>query len=249
MTESTPKPAIEFPDGNTAMAVRVSGRDELPGALTELGLVPPRPVVVVIGGAGGFEESDIERLRSLFAQAIVPVLGEHHAVGVDGGTSAGVMSLFGETRAAAGADFPLLGVVAEGTVALPGDPTSAERAELEPNHSHFILVPGDQWGDESPWIADAATTLAAHVPSVTVLINGGQIALRDVEASVDVGREVIVIEGSGRTADALAAALAGTPTDPRAAAVAARGAMRSLPADDPARLAATLADVLATSRG
>jgi hypothetical protein len=235
---------LDFPDGGRATALRVSTPEEIPGALAALGVLPQRPTVVVIGGAGGLAEADLERLRSLFADAIAPVIAAHRGAGVDGGTRSGVMRLFGETRAAAGEHFPLIGVVAKGTVRLPGDRTPSERADLDPRHSHFLLVPGDQGGDDSPWIAQVAGALAGDAPSVTVLINGGPIALHDVEHSLDAGREVIVIDGSGRTADALAAALAGAPTDERTAAVAGRSGMRVLSADDPAGLARALAAVL-----
>lgn len=246
MTETFP---IEFADGRSATAVRVTTLAELPGALGALGLMPPRPTVVVVGGAGGLEEADLDRLRSLFTEAIVPAIQAHHAAGVDGGTLSGVMRLFGETRAAAGAGFPLVGVAAEGTVLLPGDACSGDvcsggQAELETRHSHFVIVPGDQWGDESPWIARAATILAGGAPSITVLINGGQIALDDVERSREAGREVIVIEGSGRSADALTAALAGATADDRAAEIAARGGLRPVRADDPAGLARALSAAL-----
>ena len=246
MTEPFP---IAFTDGASATAVRVSTPGQLPGALGALGLIPPRPTIVVVGGAGGLEEADLDRLRLLFADAIVPVIHAHHGAGVDGGTLSGVMRLFGETRAAAGVGFPLVGVVAEGTVRLPGavEPKgggSDVQAELEPRHSHFVIVPGKEWGDESPWIARVATILARDAPSVTVLINGGQIALDDVEHSIEAGREVIVIEGSGRSADVLATAVTGTATDDRAEAIATRGGLRLVRADDPAGLARALSAVL-----
>lgn len=241
MTEPFP---IEFAANRTATAVRVATTDELPGALGALRLIPPFPTIVVVGGAGGLREGDFERLRSLFADAIVPVIREYGAAGVDGGTLSGVMRLFGETRVASGGGFPLVGVVAEGTVRLPGTVGSDDRAELEPRHSHFVIVPGDEWGDESSWIARLATILAGPAPSITVLINGGEIALDDVQRSLDAGREVIVIEGSGRSADALAAALAGTATDDRVEAIAARGGLRLVRADDPAGLARALSAAL-----
>ena len=51
-----------------------------------------------------------------------------------------------------------------------------QSAPLDPHHTHFILVPGKNWGDESSWIAQIATQLAGDQPSVAVLVNGGKIA-------------------------------------------------------------------------
>jgi hypothetical protein len=61
-----------------------------------------------------------------------------------------------------------------------------------------------------------ADTLSVGAGSVTVLVNGGEIAWVDVAQSVKAGRPVIVIGGSGRTADALAKALRGEAADERA---------------------------------
>jgi len=237
---------LEFPDGGAARVVEVADTDELPSALTALGLPPPRPTVVVVGGAGGLEEVGIDRLRPVFASGIVPVLDQHGAVGVDGGTSSGVMRLFGEARSVLAAAFPLVGVVAAGNVQLPGRPAPEDDdAVLESHHTHFVIVPGNQWGAESPWIARTATVLAGSEPSITVLINGGEIAYADVEGSMQAGRRVIVIAGSGRTADVLAAALAGTEADERAQSLAQSGLVRSVSVDEPA----VLADLLAAALG
>jgi SLOG in TRPM, prokaryote len=234
---------LEFPNTVGALGVRVLEANELKMALAALGLHPPRPTLVVVGGAGGFDEADMDRLRALFESGIVPVMTKYGAVGVDGGTLAGVMRLFGEARAAA--EIPLVGVVAAGTVQLPGaQPPQQGAAELEPHHTHFVIVPGDQWGAESPWIAETATVLADTAPSITVLINGGEIAYADVERSVQAGRSVVAVAGSGRTADEFAAALAGESADERAAALIPSGLIRSVPADQPAVLAGLLEAIL-----
>jgi hypothetical protein len=128
---------------------------------------------------------------------------------VDGGTDSGVMQLLGRARADLRAAFPLVGVAAEKKIVLPGDGTEqVDRAPLEPNHSHLCWCQVAR-GDESPWLARMATALAGGLPSVTVLINGGAIALQDVAHSLAAGRPVLVIAGSGRTADRIAAALKG----------------------------------------
>lgn len=228
-----------------AWAVQVAEPNDLPSALGKLGFHPPRRAVVVVGGATGLDVADIDRLRSLFVAAIVPVVEEYDAVGIDGGTFAGVMRLFGEARTATAATFPLLGVAAIGTVHLPGQQAHRSDTPLEPHHTHFVLVPGDLWGAEAPWIADAATALAGTAPSVTVLIHGGRIAYSDVDRSVRAARRVIVVAGSGRTADAFAAALAGDATvDERALALVSSGLIESAPVDAPHRLAQLLAAAL-----
>ena len=45
--------------------------------------------------------------------------------------------------------------------------------------------------------------LAEGRPSVAIVANGGGITLNEVESNVRAGRRIILIEGSGRAADAL----------------------------------------------
>jgi hypothetical protein len=65
-----------------------------------------------------------------------------------------------------------------------------------------------------------ATEIAGGAPSATILINGGDIAFDDVANSLAAGRPVLVVQGTGRTADRIAAALDGDRTDARAAQLA-----------------------------
>ena len=246
----TPPFRVELADAGSAPAVRVTEANELRAALDVLGLHPPRPTVVVVGGAAGLEEALMDGLRPVFAVGVAPVMEKYRAVGVDGGTQSGVMRLFGEGRAATQATFPLVGVAASGLVKLPQE-QAFRQAEtvLEPNHTHFVIVPGNEWGAEAPWIAWTATVLAGAAPSITVLANGGQIAYSDVQRSVATGRPVVVIADSGRTADVFVGALAGAPADERAAALVESGLIRSVPMDEPGVLAELLAATLDESAG
>ncbi len=238
--------SLQFAGSPTAMALHVDQPYELPGALAALGLQAPRPAVVIVGGAGGLDPADLDRLRPLFESGLVPVMTCLEAAAIDGGTWSGVMRLLGEARSRAGADFPLVGVAAAGTVTLPGgQQPQDDTALLDPNHTHFVLVPGDHWGAEAGWIAQVATELAGGTPSITVVVNGGEIAYSDVERSLDAGRPVLAIAGSGRTADQLAAAARGAPADERAVALAKTGLVRAVSADDPSTLARMLAAALA----
>ena len=158
------------------------------------------------------------------------------------------MRLFGEARAAMEAAFPLVGVVAAGPVKLPrGQAFAHAETVLEAHHTHFVVVPGDNWGDEAPWIARTATVLAGAEPSITVLIGGGQIAFSDVRHSVEAGRRVVVVAGSGGTAAVFAEALAGAPADDRAAALIGSGLIRVIRRDQPTLLAELLTEALGES--
>jgi hypothetical protein len=236
--------SVPFPvslDGaRTAAAVPVDQPADLPAALAALGLHAPRLVVVLVGGAGRMKARDLDRLRPLFEQGLVPVAERLGVVVVDGGTDAGVMHLIGRARTRAEATFPLVGVPAVGTVRFPGKhpgarrrwPGARRRWPLDAHHTHFVLVPGAAWGDEAPWIARVATELAGGSPSVTVLVNGGKVSYKDVACSLHAGRPVLTVAGSGRTAGQLASAARGGPAVERAVRLAASGLVEVVNADD-----------------
>src|SRR5205807_4494123 len=102
-------------------------------------------------------------------------------------------------------------------------------------------VPGAHWGDESPWICHVGSIVSARARSLTLLINGGEIAWQDVEESVKAGRPVLVLKGSGRTADSLAGAVHEEATDERAKRLVASGLLRVV---DLARKADELANLV-----
>jgi SLOG in TRPM, prokaryote len=106
-------------------------------------------------------------------------------------------------------------------------------------------VPGDSWGDEGPWLARLGDLIGDGGRSATLLVNGGEISRRDAERSVESGRPVIVLAGSGRTADALAAAAAGRPPDEASRRIAATGLIRAVDLRDRNGLAWMLDELLA----
>lgn len=215
---ASPSPALGDPQrlvlgpGRAAMAAPVTEPAELAAALTALGLAGPRPVLVLVGGADGLDPALGPTLAGLF-RALGPVLRAAGAVVLDGGTRAGVMALMGEAAAETG--IALLGVAAIGTVRLPhtgpdgAAPAGAadHRADLDPGHDRFLLVPGEDWGDESPWIAAAASVLADGLPNLTLVAGGGAVTARDLREGLLLGRPALVLAGTGGTADALAAHL------------------------------------------
>ncbi|MGF1937799.1 MAG: hypothetical protein RM347_026010 [Nostoc sp. ChiQUE02] len=221
--------SLSFNEGHTATAATISESGELPDALEQMGLVGSHPILVIVGGASQMSEADFVRIQSLFVEVLAPIAQRLGAYIVDGGTDAGVMQLIGNARHQINAQFPLIGVVPTEKVILPNQTESSDDAALlEPHHTHFILVPGNNWGDESAWIVQVATMLAGGAPSVTMLINGGEITFLDAANSVIAGRLVMVIAGSGRTADKLVCALNGEATDERAEKLAASGKLQTI---------------------
>jgi hypothetical protein len=211
---------------------RVGQPEEVPSALRDLTIRTGRPVLVAVGGAGGMTPEYCALVGEIMKHLMGMLEGRGAAI-VDGGTDAGVMKVMGQARRSTGASVPLIGVAAEGTVALPGQPARADAARLDRNHTHAILVPGAAWGDESPWLSRVATAIAGGQSSLTLVLNGGQITYDDIEHSLEADRPVIVLAGTGRTADAIAAAAKGVVADPRAARIAASPDTRIISVDDP----------------
>jgi hypothetical protein len=199
---------INFPAGRQALCVFPEERSDLAQAISGLGLEGRYPVIVLIGGE--IEESYALATRKAI-EAISRVAEDLHAVVVCGGTELGIMAEIGQTRARNGYKFHLLGVAPEELVTWPDGPRNTKllwwgkkRWPLESHYSHFILVPGSQFGDESPWIVDTATILSNDQKSVTILINGGEVSRKDIQLSLEDGRRVIALSRTGRLADELA---------------------------------------------
>jgi hypothetical protein len=227
--------------GGPRPAVRVHADGDLKPALAALGLDSPRAVLVLVGGAAGLDADGLRRLEPIFADAIVPVAERHGACVLDGGTDAGVMRLMGRAREAVSASFPLVGVLVEALAAdldKHGAAPADEPERLEPRHSHFVLVDGSRWGDESPWLAAAAGIVAGDAPVVTLIVNGGEVAWADAELSIATERALIAVSGSGRAADELSAAVAGESAGERATQLAATGLVTAVPANPEALIGA-----------
>ena len=186
---------IPLQRGIPVRAANISDYTEIRGALDQLEIPHPNNVIVLVGGAGGIGWLDMFPMRK--AVGIVAHLAEEtQSVVIDGGTQAGIMTEIGRQRKHNDFSFPLIGVVFDNLI-MREDPASI----LDPNHTHFILIPGNDWGDESAWISKIAAGISGNCKSITVLINGGNISRQDVEYSLMENRPTFVIRGTGRLAD------------------------------------------------
>jgi hypothetical protein len=178
-------------------------------AVAALGLPPPRGLVVLNGGAAPLEDDLEQRLTPLLRDGLARVVVEERLTAITGGTDVGIFAVFG--RALAGAPHVVcVGIAPAGPVGWPRDEgraVDADRVPLEPHHSHFVLVEGEEWGDETEIMLRVAAALEAGCRSVVVLAGGGPIARREVVGHVRAARDVVVLGGSGRFADELAVAV------------------------------------------
>jgi hypothetical protein len=171
-------------------------------------------LVVLAGGATKMTEAKQAALLGMF-DALVTLAGERRIAVGDGGTKAGIMEVAGRARLASGKAFPLIGV----SPAREIQPLGA--TPFDPNHSHIVAVDDPvaasdaaSWGSETRSMYWLFARIAAGRPSVAVIANGGGIALTEIAANIEAGRTTILIEGSGRAADAVIALVRGTtPAD------------------------------------
>jgi hypothetical protein len=198
---------IPLKRGLTAIAANITEDKEIPEALAQLEIPHPKPVVVLVGGAGGIGFWDRFPMRKAI-RIVARLAEETQSVVVDGGTQAGIMTEIGKQRKQNKFSFPLIGVVFD-SLLMQKEPKSI----LDPNHTHFFLIPGEEWGDESAWISKIATAIAGDQKSITILVNGGNISRTDVQYSVLENRPAFVMRGTGRMADRITLGEDITPID------------------------------------
>lgn len=186
---------IPLKRGVTVRAANVEDNIEIQEALTQFEISYPNSTIVLVGGAGGIGWSEKFPMRKAI-RIIAQLAEETQSVIVDGGTQAGIMLEIGKQRKQNKYSFPLIGVVFD-SLLIQEDPKSI----LDPNHTHFFLIPGSDWGDESGWIAKVATAVAGDQKSITILVNGGNISRTDVEYGLLENRTAFIMRGTGRMAD------------------------------------------------
>ena len=202
------KSTISFENGNRAVVITAPRDASVQAIIDALGVRSPRGLIMLFGGAAGLDDSRKAHLATLFAEGVTPVAAELGALIIDGGTQSGVMAIMGEAAAQHPGSCQLLGIAPKGKIAHPeivGGSAVSDGAPLEPHHSHFVLVESAEWGGETTTMLELAR--AFNAPIVAVLVNGGAIAADEALQSVRNGWPLLVLEGSGRFADELSAAV------------------------------------------
>ncbi len=222
---------IHFPNGAAPIAVHAPSDSDPQRVIAALAIDTPRPSIFISGGAGLMDVESMQITRTTIEDGLARFLQEHQAALIDGGTMTGVMLMIGVARNRRAYNFPLIGVAPERMVEYPGYVNNEKLADLDAFHSHFVLTDGADFGSESPMIYGLNIALSGGDPRqrLCIIINGGEIVKREAHlcATGDAhGRTtaLLVLEGSGRFADTLAAALrADHSDDPLLQAIIASG--------------------------
>ncbi|HSU49384.1 MAG TPA: DUF4231 domain-containing protein [Segetibacter sp.] len=246
-TDTLNKQTFDFPNGNQATAVFANSKTKAEDIISELQMADHKAVILIVGGADDLEQKSKDKLTQLFSRGIARGAIEGMAVLVDGGTKAGVMELMGEGVAARGNKTPLIGVAPSGKISIPGGAT--EGTPLDPNHSHFVIVEGAEWGNETSLMFNlvkaltvkitdvpatiskqgkkiAETTKETTLPSLLVVAGGGEVTKKEILRAVRQNMRIIVIEESGGFADEIAKASKNkevSPDDPLLAEILSDG--------------------------
>jgi hypothetical protein len=168
---------VLFTNGNCAHMVQTVPGAPIEEIIAALQLPAYDEVIVVIGWADAFSklaEPQQARLAQLCTRGIARAAISSNALVIDGGTESGIMELMGQGVADRGHKTALIGIAPRGAVTFVGDsnPPSIRTTNdgqqvnpvnLDANHTHFVLVPGDDFGAESSMIAAIAKALIQPV--------------------------------------------------------------------------------------
>ena len=217
-----------LPDGAALRVVRAAAGDTPAALLSALELGATGAVVVLAGGDDPVDVRLHPRLAQVVARGLVRTLRDVAALRggpalcVVRASGGGVPALLGRAVADSGGQVRLLGVAPEACIAAPDalPDTSGNRALPAPpvaGLSHLLLTPGAAWGDELRSKAELVQALVAPKPAVVgaaapqpmlLVIGGGEGTVAEVLQAVRRCWPVLLVEGSGGAADALAQQLA-----------------------------------------
>lgn len=230
---------VEF-NGTATQLLQVSAAADADAIAQTLVLPDFGEGILFFGGADQLDATLAAPVAAMLGNALLPTALKAQAVIIDGGARAGVMELMGQAMIERDHDLPLIGVAPEALVRYPGK-TGNGLVELDPGHSHFVLVRGtSEWGSETSTLFKVFNGLenkSAPVPwaSLVLLVGGGAITQTEILEAVRQRQPVIVFSGCGGFADVLTAAkAAATPaTDPVVQTILARGELYFCPLTDP----------------
>ena len=181
-TISVKSTTIELDNGKRSRAIWASRLSTAKEIIAALEIDLPRALLILNGGTAEPDAILEVQLRNALDDELARLVAHESIAVITGGTDAGIFHLFGQGIAKWGRTAPCIGVAVESLVTWPGKPDG--EAPLESNHSHLVLVEGENWGDETETMYALAAELGKNCPSVAVFAGGGEIAIKEMLANV-----------------------------------------------------------------
>ncbi len=213
MTDTIATDTIKFDEGNQAHVVRV--KPGVSGATLMQGLnldQPPALLLLFTGVDPKDDLSDFQRARltELFSRGTTLAAGECRATILTHGTQTSVIGLLGQGIGDRDLALNLIGVAPADKVTPDPKAVSPDKVRLEPHHTHFALVEGNDWDQAREALFNLAETLSRatagtpdskEIPVVAIV--AGAANTHDILHCVRHKWPVIIVEASGGTADQL----------------------------------------------
>jgi SLOG in TRPM, prokaryote len=148
---------VRFPNGHEALLAHVDQDTPANAVIAALKLPQPNALACLNGGTAELSDDLKADLSRLLADGLARVAAEYAITLLTGGTDAGIFSLLGDGLAKWERKAPCIGVTPAAPVTWPG----REKGDtpLEPHHSHFVVVEGKEWGDETRTMYSVAQAL------------------------------------------------------------------------------------------
>jgi hypothetical protein len=188
---------IQMDESHQVIALKdVPSDAELSDVLDALELPEFGGVITLVVAAGRMPAEILDASRELFTKSLAPAAEKYRLLVVDGATRYGGMMAIGDAREAIGGTFPLVGLIPIGVLRIPED--------LDPYHSHAILVDGNNFGDESKLLPQFLK--AGKKARVVIVLNcrvESPYMVGEFPLHAELADVIIPIAGSEGVADAL----------------------------------------------
>ncbi len=196
---------VIFENRNRAKIVAFSLDDQQSELLKALQLEEVEALILITGTREGWKKDTALRLEQLFSRGIARAAVSKRALIIDSGISGGVNDLIGQGVADRERKTPLLGVAPTSKVTYPGKENGDQDTEsygLNSNHSHFVLVEGDDWQESAKFMVDLGAAVTSGASALMLRESQSPqveepVVIGDSESIQEEGMEPIITDDAG----------------------------------------------------
>lgn len=196
---------IVFANGNTAQVVQSTSETGVSEAVRSLNLDNVSALLIIVGAT--FDENS--HITEMLSHPLSRFIVETNTSVLDAGIDRGISKVIGDAVTHRTRTKNLIGVAPADLVTYPPKEATTKAEEdavpLDPNHTHFLLSQGTNWGDEVDTKYELASELGKYVPVVSIFAGHSSSSSKELLQIVKQHWPIMVIEGSCALADQIAA--------------------------------------------